>query len=338
MTKKVLILGANGFIGSHLTEKLLATTDYQVVGLDLDCNKLGDSIGNPRFDFKQADMLNSQRWIEEKIQQCDTILPLVAIATPATYVQDPLRVFHLDFEANLAIIKQVVQYKKRLIFPSTSEVYGMCQDAQFDEQRSNFVLGPIHKQRWIYSCSKQMLDRVIYAYGTHHDLDYTLFRPFNWIGPRQDDPQTPNPRVLTQFIGNIIRGETIKLVDGGQQRRTFLYIDDGIDCLTKIIINQDACAKQQIFNIGNPDNNYSIAELAEMALHHAKQCNHKKNHRLDRVKVVTVDSSQHYGTGYQDVAARVPAIQQAQQYLSWQPTTTMNEAVRQTVEYYLNNE
>ncbi|UNM06335.1 MAG: NAD-dependent epimerase/dehydratase family protein [Holosporaceae bacterium] len=74
------------------------------------------------------------------------------------------------------------QYKKRIIFPSTSEVYGMSSDTPFDEEKSNLVLGPIHKQRWIYSCAKQMLDRVIYAYGIHEKLDYTLFRPFNWLG------------------------------------------------------------------------------------------------------------------------------------------------------------
>ena len=120
-------------------------------------------------------------------KKCDVVLPLVAIATPASYTREPLRVFELDFEANLDIVRKCVRYGKRVLFPSTSEVYGMSSDASFDEENSNLVLGPIHKQRWIYSCSKQLLDRVIYAYGQQQGLHFTLFRPFNWIGPKLDD-------------------------------------------------------------------------------------------------------------------------------------------------------
>ena len=113
------------------------------------------------------------------------------------YVQDPLRVFELDFEANLDIIRHVREYKKRIIFPSTSEVYGMCPDSEFDEEKSHLVTGPINKERWIYSTSKQLLDRVIYAYGKHKDLSYSLFRPFNWYGPRLDNIFNPKARRLT---------------------------------------------------------------------------------------------------------------------------------------------
>src|SRR5438132_1471144 len=85
--------------------------------------------------------------------------------------------------AVLKLVRYCVKYNKRVIFPSTSEVYGMCQDQYFDEDTSNLVVGPINKQRWIYSVSKQLLDRVIWAYGAK-GLNFTLFRPFNWMGPR----------------------------------------------------------------------------------------------------------------------------------------------------------
>lgn len=93
------------------------------------------------------------------------VLPLVAIATPIEYTRNPLRVFELDFEENLKIIRYCVKYRKRIIFPSTSEVYGMCTDNVFDEDSSNLIVGPVNKPRWIYSVSKQLLDRVIWAYG-----------------------------------------------------------------------------------------------------------------------------------------------------------------------------
>src|SRR5476651_518791 len=187
MSIKVLILGVNGFIGSALTEAILKEKTWQVYGMDMGTDKIEGSLGHPRFHFVEGDITINKEWIEYHIKKCDVILPLVAIATPAIYVSDPLRVFELDFEANLEIVRKCAQYKKRVVFPSTSEVYGMSQDAIFDEEASNLVLGPIHKQRWIYSCSKQLLDRVIYAYGIRDGLDYTLFRPFNWVGPRLDN-------------------------------------------------------------------------------------------------------------------------------------------------------
>jgi len=117
----------------------------------------------------------------------------------------------------------------------------MCHDEQFDPYASELVLGPIDKQRWIYSCSKQLMDRVIWAYGSMGSSTSTLFRPFNWIGSGLDSIHTAkegSSRVITQFFGHIVRGEPIKLVDGGAQKRAFTYIDDGISALMKIIENR----------------------------------------------------------------------------------------------------
>jgi nucleoside-diphosphate-sugar epimerase len=253
---KVLILGVNGFIGNALTKRILDTTDWEVYGLDMSSDKLEHSMGHPRFNFLEGDITINKEWIEYNIKKCDVVLPLVAIATPVTYVKDPLKVFELDFEENLKIIRQCAKYKKRVIFPSTSEVYGMSPDAEFDEESSPLMLGPINKERWIYSCAKQMLDRVIYAYGAHENLRYTLFRPFNWIGPKLDSISTAkegSSRVLTQFLYNILAGEQILLVDGGNQRRSFTFIEDGIDCLMKIIENKDGCAEGWHLQHRQPD-------------------------------------------------------------------------------------
>ena len=184
--KKILILGVNGFIGHHLSQRIIKTTDWEVYGMDMQTERVTDLLKHPRFHFFEGDITINKEWIEYHIKKCDTVLPLVAIATPATYVKEPLRVFELDFEANLPIVRACVRYGKRIIFPSTSEVYGMCGDEEFDPERSELVLGPINKPRWIYSCAKQLMDRVIHAYGMEQGLDYTLFRPFNWIGAGLD--------------------------------------------------------------------------------------------------------------------------------------------------------
>jgi nucleoside-diphosphate-sugar epimerase len=334
---KVLILGVNGFIGNALTKRILETTDWEVYGLDMSCDKLEHSMGHPRFNFLEGDITINKEWIEYNIKKCDVVLPLVAIATPVTYVKDPLRVFELDFEENLKIIRLCAKYKKRVIFPSTSEVYGMSPDHEFDEETSPLMLGPINKERWIYSCAKQMLDRVIYAYGEHEGLRYTLFRPFNWIGPKLDSISTAkegSSRVLTQFLYNILAGEQISLVDGGNQRRSFTYIEDGISCLMKIIENKDGCADSGIFNIGNPVNDLSVKELAMKLREMVKQYPDYAE-KAENCVIAETTSDIFYGKGYQDMLTRVPSVQNAKKKLGWEPTTGIDEALKHTLDFYL---
>ncbi|APV50662.1 NAD-dependent epimerase/dehydratase family protein [Betaproteobacteria bacterium GR16-43] len=334
--KKICILGVNGFIGHHLSKRILATTDWDVYGMDMSSDRIGDLLADPRFHFFEGDITINKEWIEYHVRKCDVILPLVAIATPATYVREPLKVFELDFEANLPIVRSCVKYKKRILFPSTSEVYGMCEDDAFDPYASNLVLGPIDKQRWIYSCSKQLMDRVIYAYGSMDQLDFTLFRPFNWIGAGLDSIHTAkegSSRVITQFLGHIVRGESIQLVDGGSQKRAFTYIDDGIAALMKIIENKDGVASGRIYNVGNPRNNYSVRELAEMMLALAKTYpEYKKN--AAKVKLVETSAGKYYGKGYQDVKNRVPSIENTKKELGWAPKVDMKTALKNIFDAY----
>ena len=333
---KVLVLGVNGFIGHHLSHRIIAKTDWEVYGMDMQTDRVASLLNHKRFRFFEGDITINKEWIEYNIRKCDVVLPLVAIATPATYVREPLRVFELDFEANLPIVRSCVKYGKRLVFPSTSEVYGMCPDTKFDPETSPLVYGPINKPRWIYACLKQLMDRVIWAYGASSQLDYTLFRPFNWIGAGLDSINTAkegSSRVITQFLGNIVRGEPIQLVDGGQQKRAFTFVDDGIDALMKIIENRGGVARGKIYNIGNPKNNLSIKQLAEMILklasaypEYAKQA--------AKVRIVKTSSDKYYGKGYQDMQNRVPHIANTMRDLGWRPKVGMRDAVKRVLESY----
>jgi len=337
--KKVLILGVNGFIGHHLSKRILETTDWHVYGMDMQSDRIGDLLANEaykaRMHYFEGDITINKEWVEYHVKKCDVILPLVAIATPSTYVKQPLRVFELDFEANLPIVRSAHKYGKHLVFPSTSEVYGMCHDEEFDPEASELICGPINKPRWIYSCAKQLMDRVIWGYGME-GLNFTLFRPFNWIGAGLDSIHTPkegSSRVVTQFFGHIVRGENISLVDGGHQKRAFTYIDDGIDALMRIIDNQGGKATGKIYNIGNPTNNYSIRDLAGMMLDLAAEYpEYADNAKL--VKITETTSGAYYGAGYQDVQNRVPKIANTCDELGWKPTTTMQAALRNIFDAY----
>ncbi len=337
--KKLLILGVNGFIGHHLSEAVMRETDWHVYGMDLESDRVAHLLDNPRFHYFEGDITINREWVEYHIRKCDVLLPLVAIATPATYITNPLGVFELDFEANLPLIRQCAKHHKRVVFPSTSEIYGMSTDSEFHPYESSLVLGPIPKSRWIYSCSKQLLDRIIWAYGADAGLDFTLFRPFNWIGPGLDRMQTPkegSSRVLTQFLGNIVRGEDIRLVDGGSQRRCFTYISEGIDCLLKIIANRGSVASGRIYNIGNPANDLSIRQLAELMLDIAGSIDVYAVSAA-QVRIVNVAAEKYYGAGYQDVQSRVPWIRNTSEELGWTPQVDMITAVRRIFESYRGN-
>ena len=296
--KKVLILGVNGFIGHHLSKRILETTDWHVYGMDMQSERIAGLLENEAYKAR----------------------------------------LHF-FEGDITINKEWVEYHvKHLVFPSTSEVYGMSPDAEFDPENSPLVYGPINKPRWIYACSKQLMDRVIWGYGME-GLNFTLFRPFNWIGAGLDSIHTPkegSSRVLTQFLGHIVRGENIQLVDGGAQKRSFTYVDDGIDALVRIIANEGGVASGKIYNIGNPSNNYSIRELAHMMLELSAEYPEYAT-SAKQVQIVETTSGAYYGTGYQDVQNRVPKIQNTMDELGWKPTFTMRDALVGIFDSYKND-
>ena len=335
--KSVLILGINGFIGNHLSERLLASGRYEVHGLDLNADSLGRLMEHPDFHFFEGDIAIHREWIEYHVRKCDIVLPLVAIATPIEYVRNPLGVFELDFEENLRVVRYCAKYGKRIIFPSTSEVYGMCADDRFDEDSSHLVLGPIHKQRWIYSCSKQLLDRVIWAYGATRSLPFTLFRPFNWIGPRLDSLESArigSSRVITQLILNLAEGTPIKLVDGGRQMRCFTDVKDGVECLFRIIENPGNVCDGRIFNIGNPNNEASIEALATMLIDQFDK--HPLRNRFPPLAGIRkVESRAYYGSGYEDVQHRKPSIENARRTLGWTPRIPFDQSIAETLNFFL---
>jgi len=334
---KVLILGVNGFIGHHLTKRILSETKWEVYGMDLSSDRVAPLLDNPRFHFAEGDISVNREWIELHVKKCDAILPLVAIATPKLYVKDPVRVFNLDFEENLKIVRYCVAHKKYLVFPSTSEIYGMCPDEEFNEDSSNLVLGPIRNQRWIYSASKQLLDRVIWAYGVKEGLRFTTFRPFNWIGPNLDSlnaAKEGSSRVLTQFLWNILSGKPLHIVNGGAQRRCFTYVSDGVDGLMRILSHQGEDKYGEIFNFGNPVADKSIKELAETLI---KEYNAHplKPKNLPEPRLEDVSEETYYGKDYQDMARRKPSIAKAKRILGWEPKVGFDEAIRKTLDFYL---
>ncbi|MDO4988014.1 MAG: bifunctional UDP-4-keto-pentose/UDP-xylose synthase [Synergistes sp.] len=337
---KIFITGINGFIGTHLLENILKKTDWQVSGFDIKSDNLTPYLGNERFKFMQNDIFKSDEYLEKEVADADVVLPLAGIAKPAYYIKKPVWTFEIDFEQNLKMVRMCAKHGTRIIFPSTSEVYGMCGDGELKEDESPLVTGPIVKMRWIYSCSKQMMDRMIMAYGQEYGLRYTIFRPFNWVGPRLDtfkDAENHEARSVTQMIYDIVHRHKITIVGNGEQRRSFTWIGDGVEGLMAVIENKDNRADCETFNIGAPQNNYSIKELAEILLEEAKKI---KKFAADAEATVldVIPAAVYYGKSYDDTMNRLPSVRKMELKLGWKPKTDMRDMLRMTLEWYANCE
>lgn len=182
----VTVFGAGGFIGSHVVDRLL-DGGRQVIAVDKDLSKLV-AAGHPSLQVHQTDLRGDPAVIDTATQAATVVVNLVAYANPSLYVSSPLEVFELNFETNLEVVRACVRHRRRLIQYSSAEVYGTFELAgdRAEERVTPLTYGPIDKHRWIYACGKQLLERVIHAYGLEQRLDYTIVRPFNFIGPRLD--------------------------------------------------------------------------------------------------------------------------------------------------------
>jgi len=348
---RILNLGAGGFIGSHLTQRLLAE-GHVVTAVDLYSEKLSDCLEHPRLTFLGQD-IRAQEWnLEELVEGSDMVIDLIAYANPGLYIRMPLEVFRLNFQENLKIAEACVRHDKRLIQFSTCEVYGRTAaslphaaltdpedpvHATFSEDGSEFILGPVNKHRWIYSSAKQLLERVVHAYGLEAGFRYTIIRPFNFLGPKIDflpsDNQDGIPRVFSFFMDALLTGAPLQLVNGGRQRRCYSHIEDAVECIYRIVENRGGVCDREIFNIGSPFNEVSIRQMAEMMSEIYAQ--YFAEPGIPLPEIVEVDGNTFYGQGYEDSDRRIPDITKARTLLGWEPQWGVRELLEATMKYHV---
>ncbi len=345
---KILLLGAGGFIGANLTERLVADGVHDLTAVDIDDQKLETSLGSPKLTYLHLDIRNDDARLEELTKEHDLIVDLVAFANPSLYVIDPLGVFDLNFTENLKIAELCVKYGKRIVQFSTCEVYGKTVASvlgkdpaempfPFHEDTTPLIMGPVENHRWIYACAKQLLERVLHAYGLEGRLNYSIIRPFNFIGPRIDylpSEKAGNPRVFSHFMNALLYGTPIKLVDGGKNYRAYTYIDDAVDCIVRILENPNGVCDRQIFNIGTPENEVTIAQLAEKM---QEVFNEEFRQPGDPTpETVVVSSEEFYGKGYEDCDRRIPDVTKARTLLGWESKHDTRSVIYHTMEYFVN--
>jgi UDP-apiose/xylose synthase len=348
--RSCVILGCGGFIGSHLLDKLLPAGEVFVEGFDLDDRKIGSYLGNENFRFHRGALHDPAIWPEltRSIEESDAVINLAAICNPSLYNTRPLDTIRSNFLDVYEIVELCSTHSRWLVHLSTSEVYGRTIASylpqndygdldlyELDEQATPLIMGPIANQRWSYACAKQLLERFIYAHHKEGGLPFTIVRPLNFFGPRMDFiPGREGegvPRVLACFLGNLLDDQPLRVVDGGTSRRTIVSIQDAIEALILMLRKPDR-AKDQIFNIGNPANEVTMLELAHLIRRIYAEVS--GNPRYNHHPIEMVSGEVFYGEGYEDCDRRMPKIERARDRLGWQPTTSLEETLRETVEYY----
>ncbi|WP_447964893.1 bifunctional UDP-4-keto-pentose/UDP-xylose synthase [Nitrospira sp. Ecomares 2.1] len=349
---KILCLGGAGFIGSHLTARLLKER-HTVTVVDQAHDKIQEWVGFDNLRVVKEDIRRPDWGLRELVQDADVVIDLIAYANPGLYVKMPLEVFRLNFTENLKIAETCVALNKRLIQFSTCEVYGKTpasfmnghllnsddpRHATFSEDSTNLIMGPVNKHRWIYASAKQLLERVLHAYGLELGFNYTIIRPFNFIGPKIDFLLSEGegiPRVFSFFMDALLTGTNMKLVNGGHHRRCYTYIDDAVDAIYRIIMDVNGVCNREIFNIGTPSNEISIRELA-IKMQDIFVRRYPRND-LPLPQIVDVSGEEFYGKGYEDSDRRIPDISKAEALIGWKPQWGLNELLESTMDYYVNH-
>lgn len=336
--RRIAVLGAGGFIGSHLVPALLAAFDCPIDAIDTDLSKLGTH--DPRI-VRHLGRIQEAGLVCGLARRCDVIVSLTALCTPALYNTDPLAVIDASYNDLLPVVRGAVEHGTRLIHLSTCEVYGRraldlegrAMERMSEEQTALF-LGPIDRERWTYACAKQLLERVIWAYGTRGQLDFTIVRPFNVVGARMDflpgiDGEGV-PRVLASFMNALLREQPLELVDGGHQRRSFIAVEEFVEGVVQIIA-RPAVSNGQIFNLGNAGNDVSVRALGE-ALSNAYR-ERVPGARFAGFREVSAEAF--YGRGYDDTSERIPDLAKAERLLGFHPSQTLDAMLPAIVDDYV---
>jgi UDP-glucose 4-epimerase len=316
---KVLITGGAGFIGSHLTDALLARGD-EVTILDVASDqKVRHHLGNPRFRYVRDSVLNSEI-LGGLIPWCDMVFHFAAVVGVEHYVADPYQVLNVNVNGTQTVLNVAFKSRKKVIFSSTSEVYGRSLNSPFTEDGER-VLGSTRIDRWCYSTSKAVGEHFCFAFHKL-GLPVVLLRYFNVYGPRLD--QMDMGRVITIFLGQLMRGWPVTVIGSGEQTRCFTYVEDAIRATVAAGISDEAVGR--VINVGSNEE-VTIRELAELMI--------RLSGSTSTLKYVTEGSV--YGPSYEDIPRRVPDVRLMEEILHVTAKVPLKEGLRRTLDWYRNS-
>jgi len=315
---KALITGGSGFIGSHLSEYLLEL-DYQVFVIDdLSTGTIENILhlkGNPNFHYT-VDTIMNVPVTAELVDRCDVVFHLAAAVGVKLIVESPVRTIETNIKGTEIILELADKKKKKVIITSTSEVYGKGKNIPFSEDE-DLVMGPTHKGRWSYACSKAIDEFLALAYWHEKRLPVIVVRLFNTVGPRQTGRYG---MVLPTFVKQALSGEAITVFGDGSQSRCFAHVSDVVGALTRLSEKEEALGK--VFNIGSNEE-ITILELAQKV----------KSLTSSGSEIVFVPYDEAYEEGFEDMPRRVPDLSRIQSLIDYQPSKDLEQIVQSVIDY-----
>ena len=348
--RRVIILGCGGFVGSHLTERLLADGRFEITGFDVSDSKCSHLLDNPNFNFTKGyvDASNTDEVLRPVMDGAEAIFSLAAVCNPAEYVKNPVFTINSNFIHAYKLVDLCTEAGAWIIHTSTCEVYGRTiasylpdndySNPDLYEQREDetpLVMGPTVNQRWTYAASKALFERYIYANHTENGLPFTIIRPYNWFGPRMDYIPGRDgdgvPRVLACFMRALLDKQPIQLVDGGSAYRTITYIEDSVDALTAML-EVPKKAKNTFFNIGNRANEITMRDLAHLMRDVYADITGDESYRKHPIE--DISGEKFYGPGYEDCDRRVPDVTRAERLLGWKAQVNLRDTLFHTMSYF----
>jgi len=313
---KVLITGGGGFVGSHLADAFLGRGDEVFVLDNGSVAKVRHLMGRPAFHYVR-DSIFDLEILEGLIAKADLVYHLAAVVGVEHYVGDPFEVLNVNVNGTQAVLKLAFKHQKKVVFSSTSEVYGRNPKVPWSEDDDR-VLGSTRIDRWCYSTSKAVGEHFCFAYQAM-GLPVTVTRYFNAYGPRLD--QLDVGRVITIFLGQALRDEPLTVIGDGQQTRCFTYVDDAVRATVAAGIAPGT--EGEVFNIGTNIES-TVLELAERIIEVTGS----------RGGVEFVPQTAVYGESYEDISRRVPDVTKMERILGVRADTPLVEGLRKTVDWF----
>jgi UDP-glucose 4-epimerase len=316
---RVLITGGAGFVGSHLSDGLLARGD-EVFALDNlstgSINNIAHLKNHPRYHYT-IDSVTNEPLLAELIDQCDVVVHLAAAVGVKLIVEAPVHTIETNVHGTEVVLKHANKKKKLVVIASTSEVYGKSIAVPFRED-ADLVLGPSEKHRWAYACSKLIDEFLALAYWKERKLPVIILRLFNTVGPRQTGQYG---MVIPNFVRQALAHQPITVFGDGTQSRSFTYVGDVVRAMLGLI--DEPRAVGQVFNIGN-GHEITIGDLAARI----------KTLTASTSEIVCVPYEQAYEAGFEDMPRRVPDISKIRALVGYEPTVALDEILHRVIEYF----
>lgn len=316
---KILITGGAGFVGSHLADKLHGEGHEITIIDDLSTGRYSNVEhleGKERFRLIIDTVLNA-KLMEELVRESDRVFHMASAVGVRLIMDHPVKTIETIFRGTDIVLGFCARYRKRVLIPSTSEVYGKSTQVPFCED-NDIIKGSTSKHRWAYACAKELDEFLALAHWKESRLPVAVVRLFNTVGPRQTGQYG---MVVPNFVKSAIRNEPLIVHGDGTQSRCFGHVSDVVEALSKIL-ETPACFGQ-VTNIGNAEE-ITIKGLAEKAIEMTGS----------RSEIRYIPYEEAYGEGFEDMQRRVPSLEKAKRLICYQPTRTLEQIINDVAEQF----